>query len=82
MYHKNVVREFVTTEAAKSGTVVINLTGSEKEAEKHLVDYEKTGNFQFREKHFKIDRSQLQIIFFVQNRSDKKVLNAAVTDVK
>jgi len=81
VYHKNVVREFVTTEAAKSGTVVINLIDSEKAAEKHLVDYEETGNFQFKEKHFKIDRSQLQVIFFVQNKSDKKVLNAAVTDV-
>jgi len=81
-FHKRVVREFVKAKAAKSGKLSINLKESEKAAEKHLADYEKAANFQFPEKHFKIDPNQLQVVFFVQDKSSKKVYNAVVSDVK
>lgn len=80
-YHKMVVREIVTAEAAKTGHIDINPIETEKAAEKHLVDFEKARNFQFQEKHFKIDRTKLQVVFFIQDKNTKEVYNATVSDV-
>ena len=80
-YHKMVVREIVTAKASKTGHVNINLAETEKAAEKHLTDFEEAHNFQFREKHFEIDRTKLQIVFFIQDKNTKKVYNSTVSNV-
>ncbi len=84
VFHKQVVREFITVESSsgKSLKVSINIQEAEKAGEKRLADHEKEMSFQFKEKHFKIDRSDLQIVFFVQDKESKKVYNATVCDVK
>jgi thiol-disulfide isomerase/thioredoxin len=84
VFHKLVVREFITVESSsgKSLKASINIQEAEKAGEKRLADYEKEISFQFKEKHFKIDRSDLKIVFFVQDKESKKVYNAAVCDVK
>ncbi len=70
VYHKMVVREIVTAEAAKTGHIDIN-----------PIETEKAQNFQFQEKHFKIDRTKLQVVFFIQDKNTKEVYNATVSDV-
>lgn len=81
VYHKMVVREIVTAKAAKTGHIDINPAETEKAAEQYLVDFEKAHNFQFKEKHFKIDRTKLQVVFFIQDKNTKEVYNATVSDV-
>ncbi len=81
LFHKMVVREFLT--AVPDGKKVsINLPESEGKAAQHLSAYEKQNSFAFNEKPYQIDRSQLGVVFFVQDRETKKVYNAIVVDVK
>jgi hypothetical protein len=84
LFHKKVVRDFktVTPGEVKDKGFVFNILDVERAGAQRLADYEKEINFSFREKHFKIDRIRLQVVFFVQERSSHKVLNAAVCDVK
>jgi len=83
VFHKMVVREFLTIDpAAKPAQATMNLAESEKLAAAHLADYEKEKNFQFGEKHFLIDRTNLGVVFFAQDKASKKVFNAVVADVK
>jgi tetratricopeptide (TPR) repeat protein len=84
LFHKKVVRDFktVTPEEIKDEGFVFNILDAEKAGAQRLAEYEKEINFTFKEKHFKIDRSRLQVVFFVQERSTHKVYNAAVCDVK
>ncbi|MFC2167821.1 hypothetical protein ACFLRW_02470 [Acidobacteriota bacterium] len=72
----------MNVEASSSSTVEFDITKAEKAGEDHLADYEKENSFQFKEKHFRIDPSDLQVVFFVQDKETKKVLNAVVADVK
>lgn len=81
LFHKMVVREFLTA-AADGKKVTINLSESENKAAQHLSDYEKENSFAFSQKPYQIDRSQLSVVFFVQDRETKKVHNAIVVDVK
>ena len=81
LFHKMVVREFLTA-TADGKKVVINLSESEKKAAQHLSEYEKTNSIAFSEKPYQIDRSQLGVVFFVQDRETKKVYNAIFVDVK
>ena len=81
VFHKLVVREFINVRP-ESSPVSINITESEQAAAKHLLDFEEERSFKFPEKHFKIDRSQLRVVFFIQDQESKKVYNAVVADVK
>jgi tetratricopeptide (TPR) repeat protein len=84
LFHKKVVRDFKTVmpEEIKNKTFIFNIQDAENAGAKRLADYEKEINFSFREKHFKIDRRRLQVVFFVQDRSSRKVYNAAVCKVE
>ena len=82
VFHKLVVRDFMIVEASSSNTVEFDITIAEKEGEDHLADYEKENSFQFKEKHFKIDSSDLSVVFFIQDKETKKVFNSVVADVK
>lgn len=84
LFHKNVVRDFKTVipQEIKDKGFVFNILDAERKGALRLADYEKEINFSFKEKHFKIDRSRLQVIFFVQDRSSHKVYNAAICDVE
>jgi hypothetical protein len=81
LFHKMVVREFLTV-AADGEKIIINLPESEKKAAQHLADYEKENAFTFSSKPYQIDRSQLKVVFFIQDKQSKKVYNAIVADVK
>ncbi len=81
VFHKMVVREFVTVQP-QAGKASIDLNESEKKAAASLSEYEKANAFSFAEKLTDIDRSQLLVFFMVQERESKKILNAAVSEVK
>jgi hypothetical protein len=63
----------------------IDLAASERAADEYLTDFEKTStrfqNFKFLERHAKIDRAKLGVVFFVQNKETKKVLIAVYAEV-
>jgi hypothetical protein len=84
LFHKKVVRDFQTVipQEEKSQSFVFNILDAENKGAQRLSDYEKEIDFSFKEKHFKIDRTQLQVAFFVQDRATNKVYNAAVCGVK
>jgi len=85
IYHKMVVRELATP-AAGAKTASFDLTASEKAADEYLTNFEKTTTrfqgFKFSERHAKIDRQGLRVVVFAQAKDTKKVLNAAVAEVK
>jgi thiol-disulfide isomerase/thioredoxin len=84
LFHKKVVRDFKTTTPIeiKNKEFVFNILDAEKAGAKRLADYEKEIAFVFKEKHYSIKRSRLQVVFYVQDRSSHKVYNAAVCDVE
>jgi hypothetical protein len=86
MFHKMVVRDIITVDPAGGKTASFDLAASEQKADQYLTDFERTNQrfqgFKFAERHNKIDRSRLCVVFFVQDTATKKVLNAAVADVK
>jgi hypothetical protein len=85
-YHKMVVRDIVTVDPAVGKTTSFDLAASERTADQYLTDFETTNTrfqgFKFAERHHKIDRGRLRVVFFAQDRATKKVLNAAVAEVK
>jgi hypothetical protein len=86
MSHKNVVRDIITVDPAAARKASFDLAASEQAAGKYLTDFENTNTrfpgFKFPERHNKIDRSRLAVVFFVQDKETKKVLNAVVAEVK
>jgi len=84
VFHKMVVREFITLDEAalQAGSFAISLPGSEAAAVERVSNYEQEASFTFPEKHSRIDRSRLRVVFFAQGKTSKEVLNAAVSDVK
>jgi len=84
VFHKMVVREFITLDEAalQAGSFAISLPGSEAAAAERVSKYEQEALFTFPEKHSRIDRSRLRVVFFAQEKISKEVLNAAVSDVK
>jgi hypothetical protein len=84
-FHKFVVRDLATVDFAAAGQTSFDLAASERAADEYLTDFEKTStrfqNFKFPERHAKIDRAKLGVVFFVQNKETKKVLNAVYADV-
>jgi len=84
VFHKMVVREFITLDEAalQAGSFAISLPESEAAAAERVSKYEQEASFTFPEKHSRIDGSRLRVVFFAQEKISKKVLNAAVSDVK
>ncbi len=82
VFHKLVVRDFLNVDASLSHQASFDIAKVEDAGELHLADYEKENSFQFKEKHFKINASELRVVFFVQDKETKKVYNAVVADVK
>ncbi len=85
-FHKLVVRDLVTVDPSGPKTASFDLAASEKATDAYLTEFEKTytriPNFKFAERHAVIARQGLKVVFFAQDRTTKKVLNAVVADVK
>ncbi len=82
IFHKLVVRDFLNVKAKLKNKAKFNIAKAEDAGEDHLADYEKEDSFQFKEKHFKINASELRVVFFIQDKETKEVFNAVVADVK
>jgi tetratricopeptide (TPR) repeat protein len=86
VFHKMVVRDIVSVIPAGAKTVTFDLAACEARADHYLTEFENTNRrfqgFKFAERHHKIDRGRLQVVFFAQDLTTKRVLNAAVADVK
>jgi hypothetical protein len=86
VFHKMVVRDLAVLDPAAPKAVTFDLAASEQATDAYLTDFEKTStrfqNFKFPERHAKIDRSKLGVVFFAQDKETKKVLNAVVAGVK
>jgi hypothetical protein len=84
LFHKKVVRDFktVTPGEVKDKDFVFNILDAERKGAQRLAEYEKEFKFSFKEKHFKIDRTRLQVVFFIQDRSSHKIYNAVVCNVE
>jgi thiol-disulfide isomerase/thioredoxin len=86
-FHKLVVRDLATVDpAAATKQAAFDLAKSEQATAEYLTEFERTytriQNFKFAERHHKIDRQGLKVVFFAQEKESKKVLNAVVIDVK
>jgi thiol-disulfide isomerase/thioredoxin len=86
VFHKLVVRDLAVLDPAGAKTASFDLAASEQAADAYLTDFEKTStrfpSFKFPERHAKIDRTKLRVVFFAQEKESKKVLNAVVADIK
>jgi tetratricopeptide (TPR) repeat protein len=84
VFHKMVVRDFLTLDraAAKDKSARFNIVQAEKDAEARLTEHEKEKGFTFEERHSRIDRTRLRVVFFLQDGLTKKVYNAAVAKVE
>jgi thiol-disulfide isomerase/thioredoxin len=84
--HKMVVRDLVTVDPATPKALTFDLAASEKAADAYLTEFEKTytrvPNFKWAVRRNAIPRQGLKVVFFVQDKATKKVLNAVVADVK
>jgi tetratricopeptide (TPR) repeat protein len=82
-FHKLVVRDFVTLDAAtaKAGSARFSIMQAEADAEARLDEIENERAFTFTERHSRIDRDNLSVVFFLQNSESKTVYNAAVAPV-
>lgn len=82
-FHKMVVRDFLTLDAAtaKSGSVRFSIMQAEADAEARLDEIESERAFTFPERRTRIDRDNLSVVFFLQNSETKAVYNAAVAPV-
>ena len=84
--HKMVVRDMVTVDPAAPKTATFDLAASEKAVDAYLTEFEKTytrvPNFKWAVRRNSIPRQGLKVVFFVQDKETKKVLNAVVADVK
>ncbi len=84
LFHKMVVRDFIKLDdaALEAKGYIIDLAAAEAAATERLDRYEKEASYTFPERHSKIARNMLKVVFFVQEKSSKQVLNAVVCDVK
>jgi thiol-disulfide isomerase/thioredoxin len=84
--HKMVVRDLVTIDPAAPKTALFDLAASEKATDAYLTEFEKTytrvPNFKWAVRHHAIARKGLKVAFFAQDRETKRILNAAVVDIK
>ena len=85
--HRMVVRDFKTLTkkfampSKDKSLNIFNVKTAEKYAEKALKEYEKQRKIKFKELHYKIDRTQLKVVFFLQDKDSSTVYNAVVCDV-
>jgi thiol-disulfide isomerase/thioredoxin len=82
-FHKMVVRDFLTLDpaTAKSGNARFSIMQAEADGEARLDEIEDERAFTFPERHTRIDRENLSVVFFLQNSETKAVSNAAVSPV-
>ena len=82
-FHKMVVRDFVTLDAAtaKAGGARFSIMQAEADAEARLDEIENERAFTFAERHSRIDRENLMVVFFLQDSGSKKIYNAAFAPV-
>ncbi len=82
-FHKMVVRDLLTLDAAtaKGGSARFSLMQAEADAEARLDEIEDERAFTFPERHSRIDREDLMVVFFLQNSESKAVYNAVVAPV-
>jgi hypothetical protein len=84
--HKMVVRDLITVDPAAPKTATLDLDASEKAADAYLTEFEKTytrvPNFKWTVRRNAIPRQGLKVVFFVQDKETKRVLNAVVADVR
>jgi hypothetical protein len=86
VYHKMVVRDLLTVDPKGPRTARFDLAASEKAADDYLSAFEKSytriPNFKWEVRRHVLPRRGLKVVFFVQDRVTRKVLNAAVADVR
>ena len=82
VFHKMVVRDFASSENGGDKNIAFNITESEKAAEKYLHEYETEKEFKFEILRNKINRADLKVVFFIQDKNTKEILNAVICDVK
>ncbi len=86
LHHKMVVRDILEVDPKGPGTAAFDLAASEKAADAYLSEFEKTytrvPGFKWEVRRHALPRRGLKVVFFVQDRESKKVLNAAVADVE
>ncbi|MGB7295607.1 MAG: hypothetical protein WBC70_08455 [Candidatus Aminicenantales bacterium] len=82
-FHKMVVRDFLTLDAAtaRGGNARFSIMQAETDAEARLDEIENERAFTFPERRSRIDRDKLSVVFFLQNSENKTVYNAAVAPV-
>lgn len=84
--HKMVVRDLLSVDPAAPKTATFDLAASEKAADAYLTEFEKTytrvPDFKWEVRRNAIPRRGLKVVFFVQDKATRKVLNAVVADVK
>ena len=71
-----------TTRRSRRRRYVIDVAVAEAAAAERLDRYEREASYTFPERHYKIARDMLKVVFFVQEKTSKEVLNAAVCDVR
>jgi len=85
-YHKMVVRDFLAVDPKGPRTVAFDLVASEKAADEYLTAFERsytrTPNFKWSVRRHQLPRRGLKVVFFVQEKDSRRLLNAAVADVK
>jgi thiol-disulfide isomerase/thioredoxin len=85
--HKMVVRDFKTytkkyiLKSEKKPEIKFNIEAAEKNAENVLLEIEKQRGVKFKELFHKIDRTQLKVVLFLQDKDSLNVYNAIVCDV-
>jgi thiol-disulfide isomerase/thioredoxin len=86
VYHKMVVRDLLAIDPAAPMSVAFDLAASEKAADAYLTEFEnaytRVPNFKWDVRRNVLPRKGLKVVFFVQERESKKVLNAVVAEVK
>jgi len=84
--HKMVVRDLLAIDPAATKAAAFDLAASENGADAYLTEFEKTytrvPNFKWAVRRNAIARQGLKVVFFVQDKETKKVLNAVIADVK
>jgi thiol-disulfide isomerase/thioredoxin len=85
-YHKMVVRELLAVDPKGPRTVAFDLVASEKAVDEYLTAFERsytrTPDFKWAVRRNQLPRRGLKVVFFVQESVSRRVLNAAVADVK
>jgi len=86
VFHKMVVRDLTVIDPTAPRTTSLDLKQSEKLTDAFLTEFEKTytrvPDFKWDVRRNAISRKGLKVVFFVQDKSTGRVLNAVVADVR